>query len=255
MTNALETNTRRSILISVDFDMTSEELRDFTEQHLGYVTKARSFHIGWVGDIRVLEGYAGENFCYTVEIDFTEYVDLIQAKYPEMFGEALTEALDNLMEYLVEQMIEGSRPRQDGSRLVEGRPELATMLMLPEYDVTPAPASDAIAEFKANAVSANNVELYEMFLETLEKVRSEERAVADARVEAVEKSSEAKIETMASTLANVIKILSKEVDGLTDKNSHLAELAGLPKFRRTSDTGVVKPKQVRVSWGVVRAQR
>lgn len=239
MNTMIQLNKHRHINISVDFDMSPEQLLEFTEQHLGYVCRSRSFHIAWVGEVRVLENYAGENFCYTLDIDFTDYIQKVEEKY-SLTDEEMNEAIDHLMEHMVDQMISGSPVRKDNTQLVEGRPELVNMIQFPSYDVTPAPASDAIEEFKVNSMGANNVELYEMFVATLERVREEERAKADKRVEAVEKATEARIADMTRTLGNVVEILTKESKELSAKNENLSKLAGIPKFRRASGTRVVR---------------
>lgn len=245
MTNMTKTNNNRQINLSRNFDMNADELVEFVEQHLGYVSRSHGFHLPFVGEVRVSEGYArtGE-LNYIVNIDFTEYAHAVREKF-EVEDGAISEALDDLMVHLTEQMISGSPTRKDNTKLLMGRPELSQMFVTPSYDVTPAPAHDVIEEFKATSSGVNNVELYEMFIETLEMVRQDERAKADVRVEAVKREAEANILVMTQTTGNIVEILTKENKSLVAKNENLSKIAGIPKFRRTAGTRIVKRNTAR----------
>lgn len=234
-------NTTRQIHISVGLEMFAHELKEFVESHLGYVSRAHGFHVPFVGEVQV---HVEIKDCfangYTVDIDFSTYTQEVRNKFSEVEDSDISEALDGLIENLKDQMIYGSPTRKNNTRLIPGYPELAGKFESPSYDVVPAPAPDVIAEFTAESSGANNVELYEMFIETLEKVREEERAKADARVEAVKREAELKIATMNQTTNNIVEILTKEAKALATKNDNLSKLAGIPKFRRTTVTRVVK---------------
>lgn len=245
MTNMTETTATRKLVISGNSDMTADELTKFVEQHLGYVSVAHGFHLAFVGEVRVSEASngAGELSC-SVNIDFTEYAQAVREKF-EVEDDSIGEAMDSLMEHLAGQMVSGSPVRKDNTQLIEGIPELSLWFTNPSYDVVPAPAHDVIEDFKATTSGVHNVELYEMFMETLEMVRQDERAKADARVEAVKREAEENILVMTQATSSIVEILTKENKSLVEKNENLSKIAGIPKFRRTGGTRIVKRNTAR----------